>query len=285
MSNMELDVIIRGHVSNTAKNDIVNTLKNCYKNFGARVPYKVEVLITDTEAIMTDYIRQEKFKMGIIENKVEDTICLYDIIKGYPRITLSVEKLERYSKNAKFGLIRHQAAHSILHGSLEYTIFKIPDDLRQIGLVKGIDMNTLETILQKLSLAIKDCEASKLLVEHEFINCQLAFALEWIQPKIDPKMILKQQQQKVDRQQKFINHIELLKPILYSLPLIAAPQSKKISLENQVLLGRRIEELLQIHAPSDQNKILNVANLIVENLTEDTHYNMDTALHQVMSLA
>ncbi len=282
MSTIELDIIVRGRVSAGAKNEIVNTLKNCYKSFGHRVPYKVEVLITDTEAILADYIRQEKFKMGIIENKSEESICLYDIIKGYPRITLAVEYLEKYSKNAKLGLIRHQAAHTVLHGSLEYTI---PDDLRQIGMVKGIELGTLEVALQKLSLAVKDCEASKLLIEHEFTNCQLAFALEWIQPKIDPRLSIKLQQQKTDRQQKFIHYIELLKPVLYSLPLIGVPQNKKVSLENQVMLGRRIEELLQTKAPSDHNKILNVANLIAENLTEDTHYNLDMALHQVMSLA
>jgi hypothetical protein len=283
MANMELDIIVRGRVSGGAKGEIVNTLKDCYRHFGSKVPYKVEVLITDSEAIMLDYMRQEKFKMGIIEDKHDDSICLYDIWKGYPRITISIEKLERYSKGARPGLIRHQSAHSVLHGSMAYRIFKIPEDCQQIATIKSIQLGTLEQVLQKLSLAVKDCEASKLLVQHEYINCQLAFALEWIQ--LQMPNVVGAKTGRIDRQQKFISQIEMLQPILYSMPLIAAPQSRKISLDKQVLLGRRIEELLHIQSPNEQSRILQIANSISDSITEDTHHNMDLALHQVMSLA
>lgn len=283
MSNIEMDIITRGSVSVVAKGEIVNTLKDCYRQFGSRVPYKVEILITDTEAILHDYLRQEKFKMGIIDNTYEDTICMYDIWKGYPRISISIEKLREYSKQARIGFIRHQSAHSVLHGSLEYRIFKIPEDCQQTATIKNIDPNALELATQKLSLAVKDCEASKILVEHNYVNCQLSFALEWIRPEIAPRSASRLT--RMDRQQNFIAQIELLKPILFAHPLMAAPRSKKISLEKQVLLGRRIEELLESRGSNEQNKILQVASLITENLTQDTHYNMDIALHQVMNLA
>lgn len=283
MANMELDIIVRGQVPGGAKGEIVNTLKDCYRHFGSKVPYRVEVLITDTEAILLDYMRQEKFKLGILEDRHEEGICLYDIWKGYPRITISVEKLESFSKSARPGLIRHQSAHSVLHGSMAYRIFKIPEDCQQVASIKSILPGTLEEVLQKLSLAVKDCEASKLLVQHDYVNCQLAFALEWIQPHLPAVAGLKTPRH--DRQQKFISQIEMLQPVLYSLPLIAAPQSRKISLDKQVLLGRRLEEMLHIQSPGEQNKILQVANAICDSIGPDTHQNMDVALHQSMSLA
>ena len=283
MSNIELDIVTRGSVSGGVKGEIVNTLKDCFRQFGPRVPYKVEILITDTEAILRDYLRQEKFKMGVLDDSLEDTICLYDILKGYPRINISSEKLKGYSKLARLGLIRHQVAHSILHGSMEYRIFKIPEDCRQIAMVKGIELNILDLAMHKLALAIKDGEASKLLVEHNFVNCQLSFALEWIQPQLEARFAPKPI--KIDRQQKFISQILLLKPMLFSLPLMTDQHSKKIAIEKQVLLGRRIEQLLQGLVVNEQNKLLQVASLITDALTEDTHYNMDSALHQALSIA
>ena len=283
MATIDLEIETRGRVSGGAKSEVVNTLKDCYRQFGSRVPFKIEVLITDTEAMLKDYLRQEKFKMGIIEETSDDTICLYDIWKGYPRITISIEKLEKYSKQARQGLIRHQAAHSMLHAAMEFRIFKIPEDCKQTAMIKGIDSTNLEEAMRKLSLAVKDCESSRMLVEKNYINCQMSFAIEWIQPQEEPRT--PQRPIRIDRQQKFISQILLLKPILFTHPLMAVPSSKKVDLEKQVALGRRIEELIHHLLPHEQQRLLQVANVIADNLTEDSHANMDTALHHAMGLA
>jgi len=283
MATIDLEIETRGRVSGGAKSEIVNTLKECYRHFGSRVPFKIEVLITDTEAMLRDFILQEKFKMSIIDETKEDSICLYDIWKGYPRITISVEKLNSYSKHARPGLIRHQAAHSVLHGSLEFRIFKIPEDCRQIAMIKGIDVGTLDQAMHNLSLAVKDCEASKLLVDHGYINCQMSFAIEWIKPQEEPRSPIKQV--KIDRQQKFISQIMLLKPILFTHPLMAVPPQKKVDLEKQITLGRRVEELVHPLPPNEQSRLLQVAALIGDGLTEDSHANMENALLHAMALA
>jgi hypothetical protein len=283
MATIDLEIETRGRVSGGAKSEVVNTLKDCFRHFGSKVPYKIEVLITDTEAMMRDYLRQEKFKTGIIEDTVEDTICLYDIWKGYPRITISMEKLEKFGKAARQGLIRHQAAHTALHASMEFRIFKIPDDCKQTAMIKGIETVVLEEAMRKLSLAVKDCEATRLLVENNYINCQMSFAIEWIQPQEEPRTPPKPMV-RTDRQQKFISQIMLLKPILFTHPLMSLEPSKKVDLEKQVMLGRRIEELIHPLMPHEQQRLLQVANLIADNLTEDSHANMDSALHHAMAL-
>ena len=50
-------------------------------------------------------------------------------------------------------------------------------------------------------------------------------------------------------------------------------------------LARRVEELLEYLGSAEQNRLLQVANMIVEDSTEDTHRNVDSALRQAMSLA
>ena len=77
MANIELDIVVRGYVTAGGRNEIVNTLKDCYRQFHHQLPYKVEVLITDSEPMMYDYMRQEKFKTGIIDDNLSDTICLH----------------------------------------------------------------------------------------------------------------------------------------------------------------------------------------------------------------
>jgi hypothetical protein len=283
MSRIELNVVTRGNVSAGVKNEVVNTLKDCYKHFSPQTPYIIEILITDTEAIMRDYLRQEKFNLGIIDDSPEDDVCLYDILRGFPRITLSTEKLSQFKKQAKQGIIRHQAAHSVLHGSLEYRIFRIPEECRQTAMVKNIDNQTLEEAIYRLSLAVKDFEASRLLVNHNYVNCQMAFALEWMHPA--PMLSQPQKEPKIDRQTKFINQIDLLKPILFARPMLNLSKTKKINVEMQVMLGRRMEEIIQDLSENEQAKLLQVADQIVDILTDDTHHNVDSALHYAMNLA
>jgi len=119
-----------------------------------------------------------------------------------------------------------------------------------------------------------------------YTACGLKFLplpLEWVWfPKEDKSISAAAV---TDRQAKFIYQTALLRPILFAHPLLSLPKAKKISLERQVLLGRKVEELVERLSGSEQGRLLQVANLIAEGLTQDTHQNVDSALHQAMSLA
>jgi hypothetical protein len=283
MSNTDLIVTIRGKVPGGTKNDIINTFRDCYRKFGARSPYKVEVLITETEGIKRDSLREEHSKLGRTAIENEDEVCTHHTWSGYITVNVSIERLEEFSKLARQGALRHEAAHTVLHGSLEHNIFRIPEDCRQMATIKGLNPAVLEQIVPTLSTAIKEYEVSKFLIAHDFIDCQAAFMLEWIQPPQQDKAGLKFA--KMDRQTKFMYLTGLLRPILLADPLLAIPKSKKISLERQVFLGRRIEELIEHIADYERNKLLQVANSISDIISQNTHDNVDSALHQAMTLA
>jgi hypothetical protein len=46
-----------------------------------------------------------------------------------------------------------------------------------------------------------------------------------------------------------------------------------------------VEDLLEHLGSGEQNRLLQVASIIVEEATEDTHKNVDSAMLQVMNLA
>jgi len=283
MAKVELNVITSGRIPWGAKSEIAGALRECYRRFGSRVPYKVEVHIVDSETTMQDLLKEEKLRLGITTSGDEGFICCHDAWRGYPRIIFCLERLAKLNRLARLGAVRHEAAHSVLHGSLEYYIFRIPEDCRHIAMIKGIDSAVLDQALYFLSVAVKDFEATRFLVQHDYIGCQFAFALEWLKSSEEDKLAWKLAA--ANRQAKFVCATALLKPTLFAHPLLALPRSKRISLEQQVQLGARVEGLVEHLGDAERNKLLQVANIIVENLTEDTHKNVDSALLQAMSLA
>ena len=283
MATVELNIITSGNIPWSFKKEIENTFRDCYRRFVPRVPYKVEIHVVSRESDMRALLKEDKLRLGITTSGDEEFICSHDAWRGYPRVICCLEKLAKLNKLARLGAIRHEVAHSALHGSLEYYIFRIPDDCRHTAAIKGLDSTVLDQALYYVSVAVKDFEVTKFLVQHDFINCQFTFALEWLRPSEQDKSTWKLAQ--TNRQAKFIYLTTLLKPTLFAHPLLALPRSKKISLEHQVQLARRVEELLEHLGSAEQNKLLQVTNMIVEDATEDTHRNVDSALLQAMNLA
>ena len=283
MATIELNIITSGNIPWSFKKEIENTFRDCYRRFVPRVPYKVEIHVVDREPNMRALLKEDKLRLGITTSGDEEFICSHDAWRGYPRVICCLEKLAKLNKLARLGAIRHEAAHSALHGSLEYYIFRIPEDCRHTAAIKGLDSPVLDQALYYVSVAVKDFEVTRFLVQHDFIGCQFTFALEWLRPSEQDKSTWKLAQ--TNRQAKFIYLTTLLKPTLFAHPLLALPRSKKISLEHQVQLARRVEELLEHLGSAEQNRLLQVTNMIVEDATEDTHRNVDSALRQAMNLA
>ena len=283
MSSIELNYFARGNISGSFKKEVSEVLDDCYQRFSQRVPYKIEVYAFDTEENLNSFLRDEKFKMGMSFNTVDDaSACTYEVLRGYPRLLICNERLSRYSKPARAGAIRHEAAHTVLHGALEYSIFQIPEDCRHTATVKGIDNNKLEEIFFQLSLGVKDYEATRFLIANDYIQCQFAYALEWIQPAEDDQTAWNIS--KSNRQTRFVYESALMRPVLFANPLLSLPKPKKALAESQLQLSARMEQMIAILGEKEENKVLAVAGSIIESLTDDTHKNIDSAFHQLINL-
>jgi len=283
MATVEISTITSGNIPWNFKREIESIFRDCYRHFGSRIPYKVEIHVVDREANMRALLKEDKMRLGMATDGDEEFVCAHDAWRGYPRVICSLDRLTKLNKLARLGAIRHEAAHSSLHGSLEYYIFKIPDECRHQATIKALELPVLDQALYYVSVAVKDFEATRLLVQHDFIDSQFTFALEWLKPSEQSKSDWKLAQP--DRQNKFIYLTTLLRPMLFAHPLLALPRSKDISLENQVQLARRMEEILEHLGTTEQNRLLQVASVIAEQATEDTHKNVDAAMCQVMNLA
>lgn len=283
MAQVEINVITSGNIRWSIKREIENTFRDCYRRFGSKVPYKVEIHIVNTGSDMRALLKEEKLRRGIATTGDEEFVCSHDAWRGYPRVICCLERLNALNKLARLGAVRHEAAHTALHGSLEYYIFRIPEECRHTAAIKGLDSSVLDQALYFVSVAVKDFEATRFLVQNDFIGCQFAFALEWLQPSEQDKSAWKLAQ--ANRQAKFMFLAALLKPTLFAHPLLSLPRSKKISLEHQVRLARKVEELLEYLGAVERNKVLQVASMIAENSTDDTHRNVDFAMCQAMGLA
>jgi hypothetical protein len=283
MATVEINTITSGNVPWSFKRDVENIFRDCYRRFGSRIPYKVEIHVVDREANMRALLKEDKLRLGMTAEGDEEFVCAHDAWRGYPRVICSLDRLTKLNKLGRLGAIRHEAAHSALHGSLEYYIFRIPDECRHTAAIKGLEPPVLDQALYYVSVAVKDFEATRLLVQHDFIDCQFTFALEWLKPSEQDKSAWKLAQ--TNRQAKFVYLTTLLRPMLFAHPLLALPRSKNISLENQVQLARRVEEMLEHLGTTEQNRLLQVTSVIAEEATEDTHKNVDTAMCQAMNLA
>lgn len=283
MAMLDLNYIARGDIAGNVKKEITEIVGDCYKKFSKRVPYKIEVHVFDTEANMNSFLRQEKFKLGIPSSSSDDSSpCTYDVLRGFPRLLIPVDRLADFSKSGRAGAIRHEAAHTVLHGSLEYNIFQIPEDCKHTASVKGIDPDKLDGIFFQLTLGIKDYEATRFLIEHDFIHCQFAYALDWIKPSEEDKsswMLAR-----TGRQTRFIYESALMRPLLFASPLLSLPKSAKVPEEEKLQLSARIEKMIALLGETEENKVIQVAAEIIEVLTEDTHTNIDAAFHQLMGL-
>jgi len=283
MSSIDLSYFARGNISGSFKKEVSEVLNDCYQRFSQRVPYKIEVYAFDTEENLNSFLRDEKFKMGMSFNTVDDaSACTYEVLRGYPRLLICNERLSRYSKPARARAIRHEAAHTVLHGALEYSIFQIPEDCRHTATVKGIDGDKLEEIFFQLSLGVKDYEATRFLIANDYIQCQFAYALEWIQPAEDDKTAWSIS--KTSRQTRFVYESALMRPVLFTNPLLSLPKPKKALAESQLQLSARMEQMIAILGEKEENKVLAVAGSIIESLTDDTHKNIDSAFHQLINL-
>jgi len=283
MATVEISIITSGNIPWSYKRDIENIFRDCYRRFGSRIPYKVEIHVVDREANMRALLKEDKLRLGMAAGGDDEFICSHDAWRGYPRVICSLDRLTKMNKLGRVGAIRHEAAHSALHGSIEYYIFRIPDECRHTATIKGLEAPVLDQALYYVSVAVKDFEATRLLVQHDFIDCQFTFALEWLKPSEQEKSAWKLAQ--TNRQAKFVYLTTLLKPMLFANPLLALPRSKNISLENQVQLARRVEQMLEHLGTTEQNRLLQVTSAIAEEATEDTHKNVDIAMGQAMNLA
>lgn len=264
------NIILNGYVPQQYEKQLRQTLDDCYLRLGAPKCGQVEVHIVDTASRMEAFLHKEKTELGIDTIGEESFLCTHDAWRGVPRLLICIERLSQISKAASFGVIRHEVAHTILHGDPLYYMFTINNECQTLAQAKAIDMVVLKQIVYYISVAVKDFEVTRFLVNHNYIECQAAFALEQLL-KVTEDDKLAWRLAKSNPKARALYLAAQLKPLLFTHPLLAVA-------DNREQLTKSVLSMLEHMGQAEQTRLFQFANWLAEQLKYDTHSNIGIVL-------
>jgi len=266
-----LDFHYHGPITQDEVQEIRSNLEECYPRLGRWLPEGVEVRLFDTPVQIAAFLASEKTELGIRTLGDDAFICSHDAWRGSPRLLICAERLFALSPLARLGAIRHEAAHTVLHGALAYYVFRIPTDSLELAQAKGMDLPMLQQVLYYCATAVKDFEVTRLLLHQGYGECQLAFAQAQFSPSDEDKLawLLARHYP----QARLLFFTSQLKTLLLALPLEMAGLMK---------LGKSTDSMLNYLEPEERKRLLGMAVSIAGQLGDDTHNNVRLTLRRVL---
>jgi hypothetical protein len=267
-----LDFHHHGNITADEERDIRHILDECYQHFGHGLPERVEIRLFEGPALLGGFLQAEKAQLGIKTLGDEAFICSHDAWHGFPRVLICMERLSSLPVAAQRGALRHEAAHTVLHGSLACYVVRIPPDCVELARAKDIQAEHLQQVLYYCATAVKDFEVTRLLLHHGYQECQLAFAqfhflpsdedrLAWFLAKGNP----------LGRLLFFAGQLKVL---LLGLPLETA---------GLLQIDSYVDSMLGYLKPDERRHLLDLARSTAEHLGSDTHDNICLALRVVLN--
>jgi len=266
-----LDFHCHGYVTQDQLQEVRDTLEESYPRLGRWLPEKVEVQLFDTPVQLASFLESEKREFGIRTAGDEAFVCSHDAWRGFPRLLICIERLSALSRMARLGTLRHEAAHTVLHGALAYYVCRIPRDCVELAETKGMNLTVLQQVLYYCAVAVKDFEVTRLLLHQGYQECQVAFAqaqfvrsdedeLAWLLARYNP-------------QARLVFFTSQLKTLLLSWPLDAA---------GLLPIETYTNSMLSYIATEERKRWLGLALGIAQQLGEDTHNNIRLTLRRVL---
>jgi len=161
--NTTIAVFILGNVGKNFIDFVIDTLSYFYRSIESG-PELVEIYIYGSRIEKLTHLEIEARDLGIVA--IGDFITLHEAWRGYPRIHISLEELINTPRDIVKTLLIHEAAHSVLHGSLQYYILSITDR----ELLVRMDREELLKAMYMVSTAVKDLEVAHYLVNINLLN-------------------------------------------------------------------------------------------------------------------
>jgi len=179
---VRIAVFTHGRVDAVRSERIREILEECYN----RLPNDlmlVELHLFSTKSLLTAFLSRERSDLGVSSSEMgEGFFAMHDAWRGVPRILVSLDRLLELPALVQVGGLRHEAAHSILHGSPEYYIFPMPPSLAELGRRFSLSLEVLTDLLYLLSIAVKDYEATRLLYGGGYVEDQAEYVQYLLEP-------------------------------------------------------------------------------------------------------
>lgn len=174
-----------GKIPKEIENDIIAIVKECYE----KIPHNIEIVdifLFENLSLIKSFYHQEKEDIGVVTNEFEDYfLARHDAWRGISRIAICLEAMKKVPKLIQIGALRHEVAHSILHGSIEYYVFPVTKALAEASIKFNLSKQYCINLIYLISIAVKDFEATKLLLKNGFIEDQIAYLQYLLKPSND----------------------------------------------------------------------------------------------------
>ena len=125
---------------------------------------------------MQGFLSLEAESLGVIYPHDEAYVAMHEAWAGIPRIHVCLEDKESLPEEVFKAALIHEAAHSVLHGSPEYYVVTVPENLAEEFYKRGFSREELLHIAYLLAVAIKDREVSELLTRLSYQKIMKTFA-------------------------------------------------------------------------------------------------------------
>lgn len=275
MARPELQFTIHGDIPDGFRRELKQQLEECYRRLPTSDLEVVQVRLLDTVDRLRQHLAAEHAELGIASPLGEEFLALHDAWHGVPRITLCHERLAEVSHLVGLGAIRQQVAHSILHGSPEYYVFKFSRELVEKGQERGLAPAAFQQLLYYVAIGVKDYEVVRLLVNHGYVDCQAALAFHLLEA--DEEDQLAWQLARRNPVVRLICLASQLKPLLSIRPLVERPAVAPA-------LIQQARAMLSFLPPEEQDKLWALTQQIAAALGDDTHRNMAIALQLALEI-
>jgi hypothetical protein len=245
---------------------------SCYQGLRALpLPAAVNLGLFDTLAQWQTYATRCREEAGVITAGDEGFLATHDAWEGVPRLSVCLERLRAHPWLLQQGALHQVVAHSILHGRPDDYRFQVPKALIAATDAMGWEREVLLQVLYFVSIAIKGHEAVALLVEHGFVQDQIALAFYQLAKHEDDVALWKMA--RWEPRARLLYLASQLKPLLYLRPLL--PYAPVLDGAGRIMLAHLPEE--------EAERLESLVAALAEVRSGDTHRDVSVGLVMVLN--
>jgi hypothetical protein len=223
---VKINVLKFGNISELYLKETVNIIKECYDRLSSHEMPIIDLLVFEHSSALDAFLLREYKKLNIASSRFDEQFfAMHDAWYGIPRIFICLERMHKLPKPVQEGGLRHEVAHTILHGSIEYYIIPMPLALVRIMEQFGLPKDYMNNILYLISIAVKDYEVARLLINGGYVNDQLEYANYVLSVSKDE--IISWEMCKNNRLLLILHLVSRLKDLCYSFAFLSIPSLKE----------------------------------------------------------
>lgn len=243
----EICITRRGEIPQPVVDEILSVIGECYQVIG-------EPMTGSTD-------------LYVLEKSVEETFfATHDALHGKPTISVYVDKFLEMPRLVALAGIKRQAAHSVLHGSPEYYLIRVPQDLIRAMKQYNLPQGCANGFLYSAGMAAKEYEVTRLLYAKNYVEDQVAYAKYILVPNAEEVLAWKIALR--DKLEKIFHLTSIIRDISCAVPLT---QDEQVGDEIRNYIKKKLAHI----SPDCQLKVQKIIYEGFSLLGSDTFENID----------